>query len=98
MIFGGGAGAFICLGEHLLIKFELSALNYWYDETKIYSLDDGIFDQTDDDGNKFALLDRDYKPCTGDQGCYEYRESDDTDDKDSEFLFPLITVGMVFLF
>lgn len=101
-ILGGGAGAHIGLGRHVALKIQLLALYYWYDETKIVGVDDSWYnDELPETGEQVALIDENDKPCDeGQEGCNSYlsKSNDAGKDRDGKLFFPVISIGIAFMF
>ena len=88
-IVGPGVGAYIGAGKRIVINIEVLFLHYWYDDPRVVGWpDDSIYE--DEDGNTYY--------CTGNQPETCTTEVDDKKDRDREWIFPIISLGVGFLF
>ena len=124
-ILGLGGGVHVTVSKHVRINIELSALHYWYSDTKVYWYEDGSLLRVQGEGNEglrifekdchepgvceplkgeaakgdIILLDADGKKyhCTDRKLCGE-NAFKDKKDRSREWFFPLISVGVGFVF
>lgn len=112
-ILGGGGGVHVGLTDRFAINIQLMALHYWYSGRKVYEFKDSKFvedemeevptdpDNPDSPTEMVPTGDRFFVGC-GDpsdrETCRKFSNSDDKNDVEKEWFFPLITIGLTYYF
>jgi hypothetical protein len=109
-IVGPGVGAYIGAGKRIVINIEVLFLHYWYDNPRVVGYpDDSLY--THDNGNTYFCPDDqcnldgwvvppldDSLLCESLIGGTCVEQANDKKDRDREWIFPIISLGVGFLF
>jgi hypothetical protein len=111
-IVGPGVGAYIGAGKRIVINVEVLFLHYWYDDPRVVGYpDDSLY--TDGNGDTYPCPDGhcdldSWYPAEDQYGDSWLCESEDGDqcvpqvndkkDRDRDWIFPIISLGVGFLF
>lgn len=108
-IVGPGIGAYIGAGKKIIINIEVLFLHYWYDDPRVVGYPDDSLYQADNGNSYFCPDDQcdldDWRSPAGDdsQLCESpggpcVNQVNDSKDRDREWIFPIITLGVGILF
>jgi hypothetical protein len=111
-IVGPGVGAYIAAGKHVVVNIQVLFLHYWYDDPRVVGYpDDSLY--TDDNGGTYPCPDGHcdldgWDPVVDQNGdawlCEDLNTGDcvpevnDKKDLDREWIYPIISLGVGFLF